>query len=105
MHVFEGLRSDVRRRRVDGEVPLLREVDIVSSVEITLDSRLRQLSVHGKNRCVHLKQSISFDGAVRAVLRTRWGQFQGQFLGTAGFPQLEASRILSVLVAVRWPRG
>ena len=105
MHVFEGLRSDVRRRRVDGEVPLLQEVDIGSSVEITLDSTFRQLSVHGKNRCLHLNQSVGFDGRNSSRAPDSLGTISGTVLGTAGFPQLEASRILRVLVAVRWPSG
>jgi hypothetical protein len=84
LQVLEGLRSDVVRRRVAGEVPLLQEVDIASSAEITLDARVRQLSVHGKNRCVLFHRSVASTDGIRAVCRAPQGQFQGQFWGQRG---------------------
>jgi hypothetical protein len=52
LHVFEGSRSDVVRRRSICEVRLLQEVDTGSSAETTVNARLIQLSAHEKNRCV-----------------------------------------------------
>jgi hypothetical protein len=56
--VFEGSRSDIVRLRIAGELRVLQEVDIESSVEIALDAGLRQLSAHRKNRCVLFEQSV-----------------------------------------------
>ena len=44
-------------------------------------------------------------GAFRSRLWARHGQWSGTILGTEAFLQVRASRILSVLHAVRWPRG
>jgi hypothetical protein len=102
---FEGSRCDVVRRRIAGEVPLLQEVDIESSAEITLDARVTLLSVHEKNRCVPRYEAVGSFGGISWAARGAAGTISGTVLGTAGFPQLEASRILRVLNAVRWPRG
>jgi hypothetical protein len=103
--VFEGSRSDIVRLRIAGELRVLQEVDIESSVEIALDAGLRQLSAHRKNRCVLFEQSVGSRGGNSSRAPASAGTISGTVLGTAGFPQLEASRILRVLVAVRWPRG
>jgi hypothetical protein len=82
--LFEGSRSDVMRRRIAGEVPLLQEVDIESSAEITLDARVTQLSAHQKNRCVLRHESVGSFGGISCAARARQGQFQGQSWGQRG---------------------
>jgi hypothetical protein len=105
LHVLKARAGDVMRWRTIAEAPLVQEVDIGSSVEITLDTRLRQLSVHGKNRSVLFDQTVGSMGGSSSSARDSMGTTSGTVLGTAGFPQLKASRILRVLVTVRWPRG
>jgi hypothetical protein len=101
LHVLEGSRSDIMRLRIAGERRVLQEVGIESSVEIALDARLRQLSAHGKNRCVLFEQSVGSRGGNSSSASGSAGTISGTVLGTAGFLQLEASRILRVLNAVR----
>ena len=105
LKVFEGSRSDSVRPRIASDVRLLQEVDIRSSLEITLDARLRQLSVHRKNRCVLFHRSAGSTVGNSSRAPGSAGTISGTILGTAGFPQLKAWRILRVLNAVRWPRG
>jgi hypothetical protein len=73
-------------RRLAGEVPLLQEVDIESSAEITLDAGLTQLSAHEKNRCVLRYESVSSFGGQFVRRAGPAGTISGTGLGTAGFP-------------------
>ena len=104
VHVFEGTRSDGMRWRIVGEGAVLQDEDIESSVEVTLDAALTQLSAHEKNRCL-LRESVGPFGGNSCFVRGSAGTISGTVLGTAGFPQVEASRILRIPRAVRWPRG
>ena len=105
-HVNEWLTRGRRPALVDlREARVVQEVESGSSSELTLDVRLRQLSAHRKNRCVLVRQLVGSIGRTSSRARVRSGTISGTILGTAGFLQVEASRILRVLVAVRWPRG
>lgn len=105
LHVFEGSPTEIRCALTDRQMRLRQEVDIGSSAEVALGARLMQLSAHGKNRCVLPRQAVGAIGGNSRGARRAAGTISGTILGTAGFPQVEASRILRVLDTVRWPRG
>ena len=105
VHVFEGSRSDDMRCGSLAKRQCSKNEDIESSAEVTLDAGLTQLSEHEKNRCLLRHESVGPFGGNSCSVRGPAGTISGTVLGTAGFPQLEASRILKVLRAVRWPRG
>jgi hypothetical protein len=87
------------------DVQLLQEVDIGLSSEIVLSVRLVRIPADGKNRCVLVRESVGAIGDSSRRQRGPTGTVSGTILGRARFRQVEASRILSFLAAVRWPSG
>jgi hypothetical protein len=94
LHESERSRSDTVRPQIAGEVRLLQEVDIGSSAEVTLDARLTQLSAHEKNRCLLRYEPVGSAGGNSSRAPGSAGTISGTVLGTAGFLQVKASRIL-----------
>jgi hypothetical protein len=92
LHVFERSRSDVMRRRIAGEVPLLQEVDIGSSAEITLSVRLRGTYQHAEETAAFSFVNRWRD---RRQLAPRVGSDRDIFRDNLGDSRVPASRSLA----------